>query len=62
MHLSVVTVTGARIVTLDIGQGRRMSSVGKSVILEEDIDPNYVPTREEIVDYAQFLGMELPRK
>ena len=26
-------------------------------MLEEQIDPNYEPTEEEIVEYAQWLGM-----
>lgn len=30
-----------------------------SVILEEEFDPNYEPTDEEIREYAQFLQMEL---
>ena len=31
-----------------------------SVILEEEIDENYEPTREEVEDYAEWLGMKLP--
>lgn len=30
-----------------------------SVILEEEFDPNYEPTEEEIIEYAQFLQMDL---
>ena len=29
-----------------------------SVILEEEIDPNYEPTEEEILEYASWLGMD----
>ena len=29
-----------------------------SVILEEEIDENYEPTEEEIVEYAKWLGMD----
>ncbi len=29
-----------------------------SVILEEQIDPNYKPTQQEILEYARFLGMD----
>ena len=32
-----------------------------SMVLEEHIDPNYVPTKEEIQNYAKFLGMDLRR-
>eukprot|EP00897_Mesotaenium_endlicherianum_P006287 jgi/Mesen1/5687/ME000288S04902 len=31
-----------------------------SVILEEEIDENYEPTQEDILEYAKWLGMELP--
>eukprot|EP00981_Chlorochromonas_danica_P000408 scaffold96_cov167-Ochromonas_danica.AAC.15 len=30
-----------------------------SIVLEEEIDPNYVPTEAEVVDYAQWMGMDL---
>jgi WW domain len=32
----------------------------ESVVLEEDIDPNYIPTDDEIRDYAESLGLVLP--
>lgn len=32
-----------------------------SVILEEEIDSNYEPTPKEIEEYANWLGMELPK-
>ena len=32
-----------------------------SVILEEEIDPNYVPSEEEVVEYAKWLGMDLDK-
>ena len=32
----------------------------ESIVLEEDIDPNYVPTDEEIKEYAESLGLNLP--
>ena len=28
------------------------------IILEEEIDPNYVPTEDEILEYAKWLGMD----
>ncbi|BFI37045.1 hypothetical protein MARPO_0010s0020 [Marchantia polymorpha] len=31
------------------------------VVLEEEIEDNYQPTEEEIIEYAEWLGMELPR-
>ena len=30
-----------------------------SVVLEEEIDPNYVPSEAEVVEYAKWLGMDL---
>jgi centrosomal protein CEP164 len=30
-----------------------------SIILEEEIDPNYVPTDQEVEEYAKWLGMNL---
>lgn len=32
----------------------------ESIVLEEDIDPNYVPTEDEFLEYAESLGLELP--
>ena len=29
------------------------------MVLEEEIDPNYVPGEEEVVEYAKWLGMDL---
>jgi centrosomal protein CEP164 len=36
-------------------------SVGNvdSIILEEEIDPSYVPSEAEVVEYAKWLGMDL---
>jgi hypothetical protein len=33
--------------------------MGDSVVLEEEIDPNYVPSQEEILEYAKWLGMDV---
>lgn len=33
----------------------------ESIILEEEIDPNYVPTQDEVHEYAKWLGMDLQR-
>jgi centrosomal protein CEP164 len=30
-----------------------------SVVLEEQIDPNYVPKEEEVIEYALWLGINL---
>lgn len=30
-----------------------------SLILEEEIDENYEPSQEEILEYAKFLGMDI---
>lgn len=35
------------------------TSDNSQVILEEDYDPNWQPSEEEIVEYAEFLGMDL---
>lgn len=35
------------------------STNGDSIILEEEIDPNYEPTEAEVLDYAKWLGMDL---
>ena len=32
-----------------------------SVVLEEEIDPDYVPGEDEVVEYAQWLGMDLEK-
>ena len=32
---------------------------GDSIILEEEIDPNYEPTQDEVIEYAKWLGMDL---
>jgi chromosome segregation ATPase len=32
---------------------------GDSIILEEEIDPNYEPTHDEVIEYAKWLGMDL---
>jgi centrosomal protein CEP164 len=29
--------------------------------LEEEIDPNYVPTENEVLEYATWLGMDLEK-
>ena len=35
------------------------ANAADSVILEEEFDPDYEPTEEEIIEYAQFLQMDL---
>ncbi|KAG2761789.1 hypothetical protein PC129_g18370 [Phytophthora cactorum] len=32
---------------------------GDSIVLEEEIDPNYEPTEKEVLEYATWLGMDL---
>jgi hypothetical protein len=34
----------------------------ESVVLEEEIDQNYEPTQEEIIEYATWLGMVRGRR
>lgn len=31
---------------------------GDSIVLEEEIDPSYEPTQEEVLEYAKWLGMD----
>ena len=33
--------------------------MGDSIVLEEEIDPNYEPSEDEILEYAKWLGMDL---
>ena len=33
----------------------------ESIVLEEEIDPNYVPTESEVIEYAKWLGMDLDK-
>ena len=32
--------------------------MGEQLVLEEDYDENYKPTEEEIIEYAQIIGIE----
>jgi centrosomal protein CEP164 len=36
------------------------ASLGESdcIILEEEVDPDYVPSEEEVSEYAKWLGMD----
>lgn len=46
----------------EIGEGVGNATAennGDSIILEEEIDPDYEPTEEEIREYAKWLGMDL---
>jgi len=36
--------------------------MAENVVLEEEYDPDYVPTKEEIQEYADFLGMDTAKK
>jgi hypothetical protein len=36
-----------------------MSRAGDSVVLEEEVDPSYEPTEEEIIEYAKWLGFDV---
>lgn len=35
--------------------------VADSIVLEEEIDPNYVPSENEVIEYAKWLGMDLEK-
>ena len=32
-----------------------------SIVFEEEIDPNYVPSETEVLEYAKWLGMDLEK-
>lgn len=32
--------------------------MGDSIVLEEEVDPDYEPTAEEVEEYARWLGMD----
>ena len=34
--------------------------MSSSVIMNEEIDEDYEPNEEELLEYAKFLGMEFP--
>ncbi|GBG26350.1 Centrosomal protein of 164 kDa [Hondaea fermentalgiana] len=42
------------------GENTTDKATPDSVVLEEEIDPNYTPTREECLDYGKWLGMSFP--
>ena len=44
-----------------VGEGEG-EDAGDSVVLEEKIDPDYVPTEAEILEYAEFLGMDVEKE
>jgi centrosomal protein CEP164 len=41
------------------GPNSSHNQAGDSIILEEEIDPNYEPTEDEVIEYAKWLGMDL---
>ena len=34
----------------------------ENIVLEEEMDENYEPTEQEILEYAEWLGMDLKGK
>lgn len=36
--------------------------IGDQTILEEEVDENYEPTEQEILEYAQWLGMDVEKE
>jgi centrosomal protein CEP164 len=38
-----------------------MQQAADSIVLEEEIDPNYVPDESEVFEYAKWLGMDLEK-
>lgn len=36
-----------------------MSEQRDCIVLQEEIDPNYEPTEQEIIEYAKWVGMDL---
>ncbi|KAL7681313.1 putative WW domain-containing protein [Plasmopara halstedii] len=45
--------------TADIAFSKKEMEGGDSIVLEEEIDPNYEPTEKEVLEYATWLGMDL---
>ncbi len=39
--------------------GNKPQQAPDSIVLEEEIDPNYVPSEAEVIEYAKWLGMDL---
>eukprot|EP00854_Cymbomonas_tetramitiformis_P001843 gene1843-2514_t len=39
-----------------------MAPPGESIVLEEEIDENYEPTQDEILEYARWLGMDVEKE
>lgn len=40
------------------GGGGIQAPAGDSIVLEEEIDPSYEPTNDEVLEYAKWLGMD----
>lgn len=40
-------------------QGTMQEQPADSVVLEEEIDPNYIPSEQEVLEYVNWLGMDL---
>eukprot|EP00948_MAST-09A_sp_MAST-9A-sp1_P001579 g1579.t1 len=45
--------------SMSTGTNNNSQQQGDSIVLEEEIDPNYEPTQEEVVEYAKWLGMDI---
>jgi hypothetical protein len=42
-------------------EAKQHENAADSIVLEEEIDPNYVPSENEVVEYAKWLGMDLEK-
>lgn len=47
------------VIALTVFCSTSMSRAGDSVVLEEEVDPSYEPTEEEIIEYAKWLGFDV---
>ena len=41
------------------GLTHQVAMASDSIVLEEEIDPNYEPSEKEVIEYAKWLGMDL---
>ena len=49
----------ARFSQLSLVRSKMSGAPMDSIILEEEIDPDYEPTKDEVEEYAKWIGMDL---
>uniref|UniRef100_H3GY19 WW domain-containing protein n=1 Tax=Phytophthora ramorum TaxID=164328 RepID=H3GY19_PHYRM len=58
-HFDVVVDLSTRLNPQGSRAAAAMEGQSDSIVLEEEIDPNYEPTEKEVLEYATWLGMDL---